>query len=84
MYREDCTGSMSDEDKVYIKVPTWDGKKKCVHCGKDGHLASDCYSLTPAERAEPKSLNLNESDNTMPRILLPSFSPVKVQVNLWL
>ena len=19
-------------------------KKKCVHCGKEGHLASDCYS----------------------------------------
>ena len=29
-------------------------KKKCVHCGKDGHLASDCYSLTPAERAKYK------------------------------
>ena len=29
-------------------------KKKCVHCGKDGHLASDCYKLTPAERAEYK------------------------------
>ena len=29
-------------------------KKKCVHCGKEGHLASDCYSLTPAERAEYK------------------------------
>ena len=25
-----------------------------MHCGKEGHLASDCYSLTPAERAEYK------------------------------
>ena len=25
---------------------------KCVHCGKTGHLAWDCYSLTPAERGE--------------------------------
>ena len=29
-------------------------KKKCVHCGNDGHLASDCFGLTPAERAEYK------------------------------
>ena len=27
-------------------------KMKCVHCGKDGHLASDCFSLTPTERAK--------------------------------
>ena len=27
-------------------------KKKCVHCGRDGHLASDCFDLTPSERAE--------------------------------
>ena len=25
---------------------------KCVHCGKTGHLAWDCYSLTPADRGE--------------------------------
>ena len=27
-------------------------KKKCVHCGREGHLASDCYDLTPPERVE--------------------------------
>ena len=27
-------------------------KMKCAHCGKTGHLAWDCYSLTPAERGE--------------------------------
>ena len=28
---------------------------KCKHCGKTGHLAWDCYSLTPAERGEYQS-----------------------------
>ena len=23
-----------------------------MHCGRDGHLASDCFDLTPAERVE--------------------------------
>ena len=27
-------------------------KMKCAACGKQGHLAWDCYSITPAERAE--------------------------------
>ena len=27
-------------------------RMKCVHCGKTGHLAWDCYSLTPSERGE--------------------------------
>ena len=40
-------------------------KKKCVHCGKDGHLASDCYKLTPAERAEYKEWqSVRKSDDS--------------------
>ena len=40
-------------------------KKKCVHCGKDGHLASDCYSLTPAKRAEYKEWqSVRKSDDS--------------------
>ena len=27
-------------------------KMKCAACGRQGHLAWDCYSITPAERAE--------------------------------
>ena len=30
-------------------------KKKCENCGKSGHLAWDCFSLNPAERAEYQS-----------------------------
>ena len=40
-------------------------KMKCVHCGKEGHLASDCYSLTPAERAEYKEWqSVRKSDDS--------------------
>ena len=36
-----------------------------MHCGKEGHLASDCYSLTPAERAEYKEWqSVRKSDDS--------------------
>ena len=39
---------------------------KCVHCGKDGHLASDCYSLTPAERADYREWqSIRRSDSSV-------------------
>ena len=36
--------------------PRKHNQKKCAACGRDGHLAWDCYSITPAERGLCKEL----------------------------
>ena len=38
-------------------------KKKCAHCGEVGHLAWDCFKLTPAERGEYRKWQSTRSDD---------------------
>ena len=51
--REDATtdGVLTSFAQV---APRKKSQMKCVACGRQGHLAWDCYSITPAERAEYK------------------------------
>ena len=47
-YREDAaTDGVTSFAQVRSK-----SRMKCVACGKQGHLAWDCYSITPAKRAD--------------------------------
>ena len=40
-------------------------KKRCAYCNKDGHLAWDCYKLTPPERAEYREWqSIRKSDDS--------------------
>ena len=50
-YREDATtdGILTSFAQV---APRRKSQMKCAACGRQGHLAWDCYSITPAERAE--------------------------------
>ena len=38
-------------------------KRKCAHCGETGHLAWDCFKLTPAERGEYRKWQSTRGDD---------------------
>ena len=50
-FREDASsdGVLTSFAQV---APRKKSQKKCAACGRDGHLAWDCYSITPAERGQ--------------------------------
>ncbi len=60
-YREDAA---TDGVTSFAQVnPRRNSEKMCAACGKEGHLAWDCYSITPAERAKYKQWQSTRGDD---------------------